>query len=139
MLSNSRILAQTTLGKNTVILSQVDSTYVLILAATVTSVFTRKTSLKVLNQKVLSREEALLALEHIHAVSKSKETINKTLFLGTSATVFETGTSILLLETSTKVTVEAPRVTHASHTPSPYYGKLEIFLTSQMTCAPNMF
>ncbi len=155
MLTNSRILAQTIYGKNSVILAQVDSLYILVLGTAVRSFFSKKTTFKILQQKVLNREEALLALEQINKLSRTKNTTGNTALLteptahATGLSIVETTThtvvhsavhteeSLFLLGTSKVEIPETPVVSTYAPIVSPYYGEKEIFLASQMTCAPN--
>lgn len=155
MLSNSRILAKTTQGQNTVILAQADSAYVLILGTYIDTKsrnpFSKKVTkaFKVLAEKHISREEALLALEQINRLARTESKANKqTATLALSAPAIASApvehmasenyeATILLLETSRASTETKKTPKPAAPVASPYYPVLEIFLASQMTCAPN--
>lgn len=156
MLSNSRILAKTTQGQNTVILTQADSAYVLILGTYINTKsrnpFSKKVTqtFKVIAEKIIGREEALLALEQINRLARteSKVTNKQTGILSLSAPAIAPATAtrktaenseatILLLETSKASASTKKTAKPATPVASPYYPVLEIFLASQMTCAPN--
>ncbi|MBU3668544.1 MAG: hypothetical protein FGM57_01095 [Candidatus Taylorbacteria bacterium] len=143
MLSNSRILAQGKIADNIVFLTQVDSTYVLVLGTTFIQkgIFSKKTTFKVLDQKILTAEEALLALEQIKNLQKgevSSKLLSAPQLPGEVSPYIE-DSIVLLLETSKEAPLHQPEKKKTAPTLSPYYPTKEIFLASQMTCAPNMY
>ncbi len=131
MLSNSRILAQGIFGTNTVILLQADSSYLLVLGTYAKKTFT------VLDQRVLTREEALQALEYIHTLKSHKEAPACTLLLDTP--VVSNTPVVFLLDTKKAEKETETRATRTKVVVSPYFPTKEIFLATQMTCAPNMY
>jgi hypothetical protein len=153
MLSNSRILAKKTQGKNTVLLVQANSSYVLILGTYTNNIiqtfFSKKinSTFTVLAERYINREEALLALEYMNRGSRSRTTAQKDV-LELSAPQINTKTpvrhqptvsdlSILLLETSKVSNITKEKEELEKPIVSPYFPTLDIFLSSQMTCAPN--
>ncbi len=163
MLSNSRILAQTTDGQNTVILAQADSSYVLVLGTFIytksKNLFSKKTtkSFTVVAEKYISREEALLALEQISRLTRknsNQNSNNETRLALSAATIAapaisavntkdqveftQASQAILLLETAKEVVSSEQSTKPEAPVISPYYPTKDIFLASQMTCAPNL-
>lgn len=132
MLSNSRILAQGIFGTNTVILLQADSSYLLILGT-----YAKKNIFTVLDQRTLSREEALQALEYIHTLKSHKTSAACTLLLDTPEDTY--APVVFLLETKKVESATHTVSGHYVQTVSPYFPTKEIFLASQMTCAPNAY
>lgn len=131
MLSNSRILAQGIFGTHTVVLLQADSTYLLVLGT-----YTKKNSFAVVDQRVLTREEALQALEYIHAQKRHGE---HAVCAFLQAPESNTEESVFLLETKSEEKKVTPRTTKTKVVVSPYFPTKKIFLATQMTCAPNMY
>ncbi len=126
MLTTNKIIAHKKVGKNLVWLTQVESSYYLVFAQIVQG---RKVStFKIVAQKELSHEEMLVVYQQL---------TYKTLSLSSGASY--DASEILLLETSkVKECVSECKKTYVSVT-SPYYPTKEIFLSSQMTGAPNVF
>ncbi len=131
MLSNSRILAQGIFGTHTVVLLQADSTYLLVLGT-----YTKKNSFSVIDQRILTREEALQALEYIHAQKRNGEHVACALLQTPESNIEE---SVILLETKSEEKKATPYTTKTKVVVSPYFPTKEIFLATQMTCAPNMY
>jgi hypothetical protein len=121
MLTTQNIIAHKKIGKNLVWLTQVESLYFLVFAQIV-----KGTSIKILAEKKLSHAEMVLAYQQL---------THQTLSL--SSGTYESS-EILLLEAPQTESVNSKLKETFNKVLSPYFPTKEIFLSSQMTGAPNM-
>jgi hypothetical protein len=121
MLTTNNIIAHKKVGKNLVWITQVDSSYFLIFAQVV-----KNSSIKILAEKKISYEEMLVIYQQL---------TSKILALGTGV---QQSTEIFLLEAPKTEEIYVKEKESFVRVVSPYYPTKEIFLSTQMTGAPNV-
>ncbi len=146
MLTTDKIIAHKTSGKNLVLLTQVESSYFLVLTQIISGKKGARGSLKTIFQKQLSQAEAFAIFTELSGLgvqnstaSNSSSYSNGTLLLSeqtASSTTSSTEQIVLLLEGSVQSdTVETPQATFKVVV-SPYFPTKDIFLSVQKTRAP---
>ena len=121
MLTTNNIIAHKKVGKNLVWIAQVESSYFLVFAQVV-----KGSSIKILAEKKLSYEEMLVVYQQL---------TSKTLVLSTTV---KQSTEIFLLEAPKTEEVYVKEKESFVKVVSPYFPTKEIFLSTQMTGAPNI-
>ncbi len=121
MLTTHNIIAHKKVGKNLVWIAQVESSYFLVFAQVV-----KNASIKILAEKKLSYEEMLVVYQQL---------TSKTLALGTTS---KEPAEVFLLEAPRTEEVYTKEKESFVRVVSPYFPTKEIFLSTQMTGAPNV-
>ena len=121
MLTTNNIIAHKKVGKNLVWIAQVESSYFLVFAQIV-----KNSSIKILAEKKLSYEEMLVVYQQLTSKTLALETATKQ------------STEIFLLEAPKTEEVYVKEKESFVKVVSPYFPTKEIFLSTQMTGAPNI-
>lgn len=125
-LSNDKILAHKRNGNHLVLLTQEAGSFFLIFARVIGK---GDLNIKILAKKELSFEEAEIALMRLLESAPVAQL--------EGSTASDIGEVILLEDTSAKIPDTAEVVETHELIVSPYFPTKEIFLSHQMTCAPN--
>lgn len=155
MLTTDKILAHKAHGKNLILLTQVESSYFLVVAHVVKtkSFFSRKNSsttgtLKTIFQKQVSEAEALAIFNELSGAASNSTTnsTNKPLLIANTSAVTTAKSSPAHISSDEAVTllltgtVQKVEVAKPSKKPrpanSPYFPTKDIFLSVQKTRAP---
>lgn len=139
-LTNDKILAHKVHGKNLIFLTQVESSYFLVVSQIVGSYFSKKKTLKTIFQKQLSKSEARAIFAELTGKNQNE------IFLLTAAIVGgdENSTAhiaaadiVFLLENPKQEIVVTKTTVIQRPIPSPFFKTKEIFLSAQKTRAPS--
>lgn len=132
MLTNDKILAHTVRGKNLILLTQVESSYFLVFAQTISH--QKSQTIRIIAQRELSYEEmaAIYARMTFRPVASLP---GSTTPAGNTANA---SSEVLFL--AVPRSKEAPQPAQPATEPiaSPYFPTKDIFLSHQMTGAPNL-
>lgn len=139
MLSNDKILAHKRNGNSAVFLTQADSSFFLIFARLVGG--KKGMTIKVLAKKELSPEEAEIALKKLTEGAPvaylAPASLSPAPFSTSTSTVAQPCEALLLENPKSDDILYTKEIKALKPTLSPYFPTKEIFLTHQMTCAPN--